>query len=155
MTFHVPDSAGMDARPPAYDVELCLPEEYGSPARAREFTAQTLSRWGYRGRHDDVILVVSELVANALVHGYGAPVLRLRAEPHADQPVGIRVEVRDDSPVMPAVRGPAPAGGLGLKLVERLAAGWGATHRDGGKVVWCELAPKLDGDRALPEATVA
>jgi anti-sigma regulatory factor (Ser/Thr protein kinase) len=151
----MPDSAGVDAQPPAYDVELCLPEDYGSPARARDFTAQTLSRWGYRGRHDDVILVVSELVANALVHGYGGPVLRLRAAPDADPPIGIRVEVRDDSPVMPAVRGPGPAGGLGLKLIERLAAGWGAAHRDGGKVVWCELAPEFDADPALPEPTVA
>ncbi len=157
MISQMPDSAGVDAQPPAYDVELCLPEDYGSPARARDFTATTLSQWGYRGRHDDVILIVSELVANALVHGHGAPVLRLRATPgpDADQWVGIRVEVGDDSPVMPAVRLPGPVGGLGLRLVERLAAGWGATHRDGGKVVWCELAAALDTDRVLPEASAA
>jgi anti-sigma regulatory factor (Ser/Thr protein kinase) len=155
MIFHMLDSAKVHAQPPAYDVELRLPEDYGSPARARDFAAKTLSRWGYCGRHDDVVLIVSELVANALMHGYGTPVLRLRAVPGPDggQPAGIRVEVGDDSPVMPAIRGPRPAGGLGLKLVERLAAGWGATHRDGGKVVWCELAVEVDAD--IPEATAA
>jgi hypothetical protein len=161
MIFDMPDSAGVDAQPPAYDVELRLPEDDGSPALAREFTAKTLSRWGYPGRHDDVILIVSELVANALLHGRGAPVLRLRANPGPDPagPAGVRVEVGDDSPVLPVVRGSQPVGGVGLKLVERLAAGWGAAHRDGGpdrgKVVWCELVAEIAADPALPEASAA
>jgi hypothetical protein len=165
MIFFMLDSAGVDAQPLAYDVELRLPEDYGSPALAREFAAKTLSRWDYPGRHDDVILIVSELVANALMHGKGAPVLRLRATPgDADgpdpgRPAGVRIEVGDDSPVLPAVRGPSPVGGVGLKLVERLSAGWGAAHRDGGpdggKVVWCELVAEPAADPALPEATAA
>jgi hypothetical protein len=157
---HILNSAGVDAQPSIYDEQVSLPEEYGSPALAREFTQQALNRWQYRGRHDDVILIVSELVANALVHGHGSPVLRLRGTPSEDgqRAGGIRVEVSDDSPVLPAVRGPdpAPAGGLGLKLVERLAAAWGAAPRgDGGKVVWCELAPGLDREAAVREATPA
>jgi anti-sigma regulatory factor (Ser/Thr protein kinase) len=158
MIVHILDSAGVDSPPSIHDVQVSLPEDYGSPALAREFTQQALHRWQYRGRHDDVILIVSELVANALVHGHGAPVLRLCATPSPDgqQAAGIRVEVSDDSPVLPAVRGPGPVGGLGLRLVERLGAGWGAApRREGGKVVWCELAPGLDRDAAVREATPA
>jgi hypothetical protein len=154
---HILDSARVASPSVAYDAELCLPEDYGSPALARQFAHETLSRWDYRGRHDDVVLVVSELVANALVHGHGSPVLRLRAtaEPDGQAPAGVRVEVADDSRVLPEPRGPGAGGGWGLKLVERLAAGWGAVHRGRGKVVWCELVPRLDHDRVLPEATAA
>jgi anti-sigma regulatory factor (Ser/Thr protein kinase) len=120
----------------AYDVELCLAEDFQSVAQARQFTGEMVARWTYRGRHDDVVLVVSELVANALRHGQGAPTLRLTGTAWR-----LRIEVTDNSPVLPAVRRSSSEGGWGLKLVERLAAGWGAFHRASGKVVWCELAP--------------
>jgi anti-sigma regulatory factor (Ser/Thr protein kinase) len=154
--FRILDSTSVGSQPP-YHAELCLPADYGSPALAREFAEQMLSRWDYRGRRDDVVLAVSELVANALVHAHSAPILRLRAIPGSggQPPAGIRIEVSDDSPVLPAVRGSGPAGGLGLKLVERMSAGWGAITRDGGKVVWCELLAELDRAPVLPEATAA
>ncbi|MDT3397386.1 ATP-binding protein [Streptomyces sp. B1866] len=135
----------MESRSLAYEVELSLPEDGGSTARARDFTREILAGSAYQGRHDDVVLVVSELVSNALRHGHGAPVLRLLGTAGR-----IRVEVADDSPVPPRPRDPGPDGGLGLRLVERLAVRWGCTPYDPrqpeaagtpGKVVWCELAP--------------
>ncbi|MGK5531720.1 ATP-binding protein [Streptomyces sp. URMC 129] len=123
---------------PAYDVVLDLPEDGGSAARARDFARRTLLRHAYRGHHDDVVLVVSELVSNALRHGHGAPVLRM-----AGTPLRVRVEVTDDSPAPPVRRESGPAGGgLGLRMIDRLAADWGTSPLATGKIVWCEMAPR-------------
>ena len=129
---------------PAFDEELALSEDFGSAAAARQFTEETLARGGYSGRHGDVVLVVSELVANALIHGRGAPVLRV-----AGAPGWVRVEVSDHSGALPAMRAPEPAGGgWGLQLVDRLTAGWGSVRRGIGKVVWCELRPAAEPSAA-------
>jgi Histidine kinase-like ATPase domain len=122
----------IESEPAAYDVELRLPENHSTLTLAREFTRRTLSDGRYRGRHDHVLLVVSELVTNALVHGDGPAVLRLSGTPWR-----IRVEVADGSQVA------GQEGGWGLHLVGRLAGRWEAAPRDGGKVVWCELVPAV------------
>lgn len=150
ITLRVLDTARMASQTLAYDAELCLPEDYGSVALARRFAGEMVARWTYQGRHDDVILVVSELVGNALRHGRGAPTLRL-----AGTASRLRIEVTDGSPVLPAVRRSGPEGGWGLKLVERLAARWGASHRASGKVVWCELAPAHAPTVAAPQVATA
>ena len=126
----------MESGPAAYDVELRLPEGRSSLTLAREFTHRTLTDGRYRGRHDHVLLVVSELVTNAMLHGEGCTALRLSGTPWR-----VRVEVTDGSPVLPASRPAGQDGGWGLHLVTRLAGRWEAAPRDGGKVVWCELVP--------------
>jgi hypothetical protein len=128
----VPDSAPVDTQPAAYDVELRLPCDDTGAAAAREFVRETLP--GQEGWREDAVLVVSELVTNALLHGTGTPILRLTGTAEA-----VRIEVSDRSPVLPAVRESGPDGGWGLPLVGRLTTGWGAFHLDGGKVVWCEM----------------
>jgi hypothetical protein len=127
-----------------FDEQLTLSEDFGSAAAARQFTEDILARWGYRGRHGDVVLVVSELVANALLHGRGAPLLRL-----AGAAGWVRVEVSDHDSTLPVLRTPAPTGGgWGLQLVDRLTAGWGSVRRGIGKVVWCELRPTAEPSAA-------
>ncbi|MFC9459594.1 ATP-binding protein [Streptomyces sp. NPDC056983] len=110
---------------------------------AREFTRAALAEWGVtEERADDILLCVSELTTNALVHGVppGRGFL-LRYED------GVRVEVHDSGDGVPAVPRMADettadadaGGGRGLFLVEALADKWGVGERDPGKVVWCEL----------------
>jgi GAF domain-containing protein len=86
---------------------------------------------------DDVAVVVTELVTNALLHGKAPVVLRLR--PLDD---GVRVEVQDagrDVPVLSRHSSDAMTG-RGLALVARLCAAWGAEPAvSGGKVVWAEV----------------
>lgn len=150
----------MGDRSPAYEAELRLTEDYASGQLARQFTSETLAALGYQGRHEDVILVASELVGNALRHGRGAPVLRLVGTPSR-----VRIEVSDHSPALPAMREPGlpepglpepglAEGGWGLLLVQVLGTGWGASPRNGGKVVWCEMSTgcELAG---MPPATGA
>ncbi len=93
-------------------------------------------------RADDVLLCVSELATNALVHGVppGRGFL-LRLLPYDGG--GLRVEVHDSGDGVPAVPQPDAGepgeGGRGLLLVAELADRWGVSGRSPGKVVWCEF----------------
>ncbi|RVU28465.1 ATP-binding protein [Streptomyces antnestii] len=121
---------------------------------AREFTRSALTDWGVTGeRAADILLCVSELTTNALVHGVppGRGFL-LRVLPYED---GVRVEVQDSGDGVPAVPRPADEttadaeGGRGLLLVETLADKWGVGERDPGKVVWCELGTARRAHEAM------
>ncbi|MEU9010689.1 ATP-binding protein [Streptomyces sp. NPDC048479] len=83
---------------------------------------------------DTVVLVVSELVTNALRHGGGTFTLRLTA--HTDT---IAVAVDDASPRAPRMRTPdldGGTGGFGWPMVNRLARATAVTPRmAGGKTV--------------------
>jgi hypothetical protein len=81
----------------------------------------------------DALLVVSELVTNAIRHG-GAPIeLRLRHEPHQ-----LVITVSDGAVTLPAPRDmdPTSAWGRGLHLVEAVTDRWGAHPIGAGKTVW-------------------
>jgi anti-sigma regulatory factor (Ser/Thr protein kinase) len=86
---------------------------------------------------DDALLLVSEIVTNAVKYG-GAPV---RLEVDCDDS-GILVAVEDTNPVMPKPRrrDPRRHSGRGLLLLERLAAEWGVRRTEAGKQVWFRLA---------------
>ncbi|XVS67881.1 ATP-binding protein [Actinosynnema sp. CA-299493] len=112
------------------------PLDRGAAGLARDFVRKTLIDLGYLGDHSDVVLVVSELVSNALRHTTTIPVVRL-----AGNALKLRVEVEDGSPVLPRVRLSAAVGGWGLQLVQQLTTVWGSNpEAAGGKVVWCEMA---------------
>ncbi|MEV4174616.1 ATP-binding protein [Nonomuraea sp. NPDC049709] len=128
-----------------YQVDTRLPQEMGSITEARRLARMALRECGYLGRHEDVLLVVSELVTNALVHGDGPPELRLRADAS-----WVRVEVGDTGAELPEARDPGPASGWGLHVVRLLSTGWGVSPGEGGKVVWCELAARLAPLQAGP-----
>ena len=105
----------------------------GAIRRARQLAVAQLAEWGQRNT-DDVALVLSELVTNAVVHAGGA--VRIVVS------VGdcTRIEVHDEDPRPPRMRahGSEP-GGLGLRIVERLSEGWGSRSTATGKVVWADV----------------
>jgi anti-sigma regulatory factor (Ser/Thr protein kinase) len=130
------DNSWVHNEPVTYDVELGLSTDRGSAGAARGFARQTL-RAADPAWRDDVVLIVSELVTNALLHGAGPPSLRL-----SGTTVRVRIEVTDHSPVLPAIRKSGADGGWGLPMVEHLARKWGAYPEGDGKVVWCEMAAR-------------
>jgi anti-sigma regulatory factor (Ser/Thr protein kinase) len=88
---------------------------------------------------DDVVLVTSELVTNAVLHGSPPVGLLARASSR-----WLHVEVHDHSSAMPL---PQDADdydehGRGLGIVAALAIRWGTRPTTAGKVVWAEI----DGD---------
>jgi serine phosphatase RsbU (regulator of sigma subunit)/anti-sigma regulatory factor (Ser/Thr protein kinase) len=111
--------------------------------RARRFAAETLHEVD-RSLLDDVELVVSELVTNAILHGARPILLRLSTLGER-----VRVEVEDGGRDLPVrMREDTEAmTGRGLPLVGRLANGWGVEPTLGhGKIVWAEVAETaLDG----------
>ncbi|MEV6477578.1 ATP-binding protein [Streptomyces sp. NPDC051657] len=88
---------------------------------------------------ENVLLVVSELVTNAVRHGGGAYTLRLTAHPDL-----IEVAVDDSSPQAPRTRTPdltGATGGFGWRMVTHLARTTAVIHRPtGGKTVSAFLA---------------
>ncbi|MGV9253012.1 ATP-binding protein [Streptomyces sp. NPDC003697] len=143
-----------------------LPARYEAVGEARRFTRGALEHWETGDRFDDICLVVSELVTNALRHGL--PLGRRQPGhearqapscdagwaargPEADAPVRLHLmrcaervvcAVRDpshDTPVAGDTDDCAAESGRGLFLVESFSDGWGWHPLDGamgGKVVW-------------------
>lgn len=81
----------------------------------------------------DILLAVSELVTNAVVHADSAPTVSLTVDPDE-----ICIQVQDSSELPPAIRERNDQrGGWGLRLVEQVADQWGTTYMpNGDKVVW-------------------
>ena len=61
----------------------------------------------------------------------------------------MRVEVRDGSSILPAVRDAARDAerGRGLALIESLADDWGISQERRGKSVWFEVPPEVSQPR--------
>ncbi|MFB7600506.1 SpoIIE family protein phosphatase [Streptomyces sp. NPDC056160] len=110
--------------------------------QAREFVHDRLCGWGLADLSDDVELVTSEIVTNALVHAGSDVDVRLRV--YADR---LRLEVRDSAsdPPVPALYSLSDEGcaraehGRGLFLVDALADTWNTSPNGRGKTVWLEM----------------
>ncbi|MFI7315855.1 SpoIIE family protein phosphatase [Streptomyces venezuelae] len=153
-------------RPPAV-VRTSLPGNPLAPAAARKFVRAALADWTELGvpaaagitdrLADDAVLLVSELVTNAVVHA-GTDVelmCRLDEVVPGETTETLLIEVADHHPAR-AVRGdhrPSSVGtpeyGRGLHLVATLSESWGITYRTGTKSVWARLP--VEGVQALQE----
>ena len=144
-----------------------LPGERRSAGRARAFVADHCRQWGLGGVCEDLILPVSELVTNAVLHA-GTPVLLTLSltDPY------IEVAVHDGNPRPPILRpvrldplgdidraGALPAdrsldardpalvvgdagsitAGRGLLIVDAVADEWGVGELSEGKTVWFRI----------------
>ncbi|MEO9326057.1 SpoIIE family protein phosphatase [Nocardioides sp. C4-1] len=108
-----------------------------APAEARTLVTKHLDALGVPAAvRNDVVLAVSELVTNAVVHARPPVSLRLR--------VGDRelwVEVVDRTLLRPQRQRPTDDDehGRGLNIVASLASSWGTKRTDAGKAVWCSF----------------
>jgi anti-sigma regulatory factor (Ser/Thr protein kinase) len=101
-----------------------------------------MKRWledgGYPELREDACQLVTELVANCVLHAgqpAGAP-LQVSATA-ADGVVRVQVDDLGHGPVRPRAPGPEQ-GGYGLHIVDLIAARWGVDH-ERGTHVWFEL----------------
>ena len=120
------------------------PAEVG---RARRWARSRLPGLGIEADEplaETLVLLVSELVTNAVVHTGRPAVLRLSLPgPSAEGAASatVRVEVADSCSRAPVPRcaGDDATGGRGLALVDCLADRWGWSPEGPGKSIWCEL----------------
>ncbi|GHA30438.1 ATP-binding protein [Streptomyces purpurascens] len=131
------------------DAASCaLPARYEAVRDARRFTRGTLDQWDMGDRFDDVCLVVSELVTNALRHGLPAdtacaadrePPVRLHLMRWTERLVCAVRDPSHDSPVARETDDFSAESGRGLFLVDSFSDSWGWHPLAGalsGKVVW-------------------
>ena len=113
---------------------------------ARQFAAGFVDDYDVDVR-ETVVLLVSELVSNAVQHGGphdSLATVGLEVETRSDR---VRVEVADAGTGAPrpgdgAVEHPS---GRGLLLVEALASRWGCEQLPVGKTVWFEISTPSGG----------
>jgi anti-sigma regulatory factor (Ser/Thr protein kinase) len=113
--------------------------EAGSVADARAWLSDFLQQNDVpEALHGDAVLVISELVTNALRHGLGDIVARTS---FTDGGV-LHLSVTDSARELPDLQpvDPSRVGGVGLHIVERLSSGWGVAPFPGGKTVWATMA---------------
>ena len=120
----------------AAELSLNLPSDTSAPGVARAAAKRCLAGKVTLERLGELFLVISELVSNALEHGRGQVVFRLRLDEGMvrgeviDQGGGFEHEIR--------ARGPEDVRGRGLLLVGALTTRWGI--HDGTTDVWFEFA---------------
>lgn len=112
-----------------------LPHDLSMVGKTRGMVRETLDSWALPVAADDVILAVSELLANAIVHG--EPPIRLALSAQARE---LLVQVTDHGTERPRHLdlGIEAVHGRGLTIVDTLAHVSGTTTHPGhpGKTIW-------------------
>ncbi|MCG3040543.1 SpoIIE family protein phosphatase [Streptomyces sp. S1A] len=115
-------------------------------ADARHQLRELLFDWAVEDQVEGAVLLLSELLTNALVHTEWDAALsaELEGEPGSRR---LRVEVSDSSDELPHRRHPGELAsrGRGLLLLEMLARSWGVEPRGAGKSIWFELHEAEEG----------
>ena len=121
----------------SYEFRVPLSTDPGEVPRVRHLVQRQLRAWGLPAAEDVTLLLVSELVTNALLHG--RPPLELRLSAAGAR---VRVEVQDAAgDHLPSLMFPPldATHGRGIRIVATLASRWGSSPAAGGKVVWFEV----------------
>nr|WP_202545614.1 ATP-binding protein [Streptomyces sp. SID5606] len=143
-------------------VQLEVRPDPSEVARARRWTRSRLAGSAIRSDEslaETLILLVSELVTNAVVHTGRSAVLRLvlpdarPGDPGEPGETTVRLEVDDASDCAPVPRcvDDEATGGRGLALVDGLADRWGWSREGTGKRIWCELDRCAGREDTAPE----
>ena len=112
---------------------LELPSDATTPREARKAVAE---RFGDQARCGELLLCVSEVVTNAVLHARSATVMTIRRTKDL-----LTVEVQDDDPTPPVLRPHSTTAttGRGLRILDDLTVRWGTRPIATGKVVWFDF----------------
>ena len=133
---------------------LNLQPEVEAPRLARMSVREWLAEEGLDEFVEGVQLVVSELVANAVIHTHTVLELSFSADDRS-----LEVSVSDQDPRLPPRRldGVALSDGLllergrGLAIVDALADEWGVAETADGKRVWARWSARHPDRRRGPD----
>lgn len=125
---------------PSETMEIDLPAVPSSISAARHAVAALLYSSAELPHRviEDVLLLVSELVTNVVLHAGTDTQVTARVN---DRRISVSVSDRDalHQPVL-AGRGSRATSGRGIMLVDAISTSWGVELRAGGKVVWFEAS---------------
>jgi anti-sigma regulatory factor (Ser/Thr protein kinase) len=126
----------------------------GSVAEARQQVISVVRGWHLglsEDRLEDLRLLTSEVVTNALSHTSGACAVCVRWTG-----TRVRVEVTDPDPAPPQCGDATPddESGRGLMLVSALSAAWGVDPDAAGKIVWFEISPDKPPTEITPDTRI-
>jgi anti-sigma regulatory factor (Ser/Thr protein kinase) len=120
-------------------VELSISSNVDAPGYARRWLRDVLAQSSMsRELLEDTVLVVDELVTNAVVHAATPIVVALEFGPS-----GCRCSVTDrrSAGPMPRLVEGTDGSGRGLRLVDAVSSEWGVERSDVGTRVWASIAP--------------
>jgi anti-sigma regulatory factor (Ser/Thr protein kinase) len=124
---------------------ISLPQRAASPAQARHEVEQFAVENQLVAEPAVALVVLSELVTNAVLHG--AEPIEVCVSGVGD---ALRIEVSDgdaqSARLVPRAQQPGRPGGFGLHIVDALARRWGTEVREDGKTVWAEIGPDPECD---------
>ena len=132
------------------EASVDLPRSLTSVAAARRFVEESVREWKLEQLLDDALLVISELVTNAVTHADSSCRVRLSLTP-----ARFRIDVQDNGSGTPE---PLPYSqteehGRGLYMVDAITTAWGLEDVPGeGKLVWAELARPVDPSKSIRPA---
>jgi anti-sigma regulatory factor (Ser/Thr protein kinase) len=118
-------------------VSYHVPQELSSVQSVRHAAAQVLADWSIeQPLREETLLLLSELVTNALLHGRQPGEVRLSRDRRH-----LTLEVHDGASTLPRRVRPREDDehGRGLLLVSLVAQRWGTRPTPQGKAVWCVL----------------
>ena len=120
------------------NLQVTLPAGDGAVRLARRVTRDVLARWRLAHVEDTAVLLVSELVTNAVRHAVDTGAIGLEL---TCAQTWLRVEVQDGDPNWRKMDSLADCdeSGYGFVLVDSLADRWGVRRVSAGKAVWVEF----------------
>ena len=137
-----PGRAAEEAVPPSGAASMAVPHGQKGVGLARHAFADQMNEAGLTGEvMDDAVLVLSELVSNAIRH----------ADPLPSGEITVRWSVREDAVRLEITDGGAPTrpqaslaalsslGGRGLQIVRTVSSQWGVTEDDHKVTVWADV----------------
>ncbi|MFI1164723.1 ATP-binding protein [Streptomyces sp. NPDC020801] len=135
------------AAPPPHTEHICpLPRAPEAVRTVRRSAREVLAHWALPAETaDDAVLVITELITNAITHARPPAELRL-SMPGGGGRRALRIEVTDAGPVprhRPSPGGPHPAvweeSGRGTGIIAALSIRHGTSHRPRGSTRWADL----------------
>ncbi|HJZ00613.1 MAG TPA: ATP-binding protein [Streptosporangiaceae bacterium] len=119
-------------------LRLALPSDASAVRLARQVTRDALAAWHLGQLEEAAVLLVSELVTNAVRHARDTGAIGLEL---ASTSTRLRLEVQDGDPSWRQMDSLADGdeSGFGFLLVDSLANRWGLRRVCAGKAVWAEI----------------
>jgi anti-sigma regulatory factor (Ser/Thr protein kinase) len=127
------------------NLQLVLPVSEHSVRLARRVARTVLAAWQLPDTQETAILLLSELVMNAIQHARATETIEVELEAVK---TCLRIEITNQDPRCPQPRISEESGesGFGFLLLDALATRWGVRQTASGTVVWAELEPPQTGE---------